>query len=244
MIGARTLRPRRERLQGRLRDDQRGRAQQVADADVLDAQHGHAGQVAERQRGRGFLGVQHHERRAHRVPIVEQIECLARARLLEDATVEDGDRPALGVQRQRAAQRRALLLAIDLERVGARFWTEGRAAARPDRRAVRARTRAPRALLAPGLGAAAGDHAARFRGRRPPPAGSLLGADALVDQRARETRAEGPVVQLDLLARTEHGSIRHRCAPPPRRRMGPGPSRARAAGCAADRRRRPRGLAG
>ncbi len=140
------------------------------------------------------------------------VESLARPRGLERARVEDRDRAALGVQRERAAQRSALLLAVDLEGVGARLGTEHRATASPDRRAVGARTRASGALLTPRLRATAGDHPTRFRSRGSATAGGLLGAHALVDERAGEARAERGIVELDFLRRggAQDRCVRHR----------------------------------
>ena len=126
-----------------------------------------------------------------------------RRRRVERRRVEDRDRAALGVHRQRAAQRRAALLAVDLEGVVARRGAEDRAAADPDRRARRAGAGAAGALLAPRLGAAAADVAARLRRVRAAPARGELRAHGLVHERAVERRAEGGVVELDLL----------RCAP-------------------------------
>ena len=74
------------------------------------------------------------------------------------------------------------------------------AAAGPHRRAAGARASPAGALLAPRLGATAGDHAAGFGRGRPAPAGGLLGAHALVHERAGEARAEGALVELHLLA--------------------------------------------
>ena len=116
------------------------------------------------------------------------------------------DRTALGVQREGAAQRRTLLLAVDLESVGARLRSEGDTAAGPDRRAARPRGN-DRCLLAPRLGATAGDHRAGLRRGRAAPARRLLGTDALVHQRTGEARDEGEVVELYLFGRrgSEHG---------------------------------------
>src|SRR5204862_8333191 len=120
----------------------------------------------------------------------------------------------------------AALLAVDLEGVGARLGAEGGAAPRPLRSAHGARAGAAGALLAPGLCAAARDHAARARGRRATPARRLLGAHALVHERLREARPEGLLVEGDLLARPQQRRVRHRFAPPRSRRAAPAPSRA------------------
>ena len=79
--------------------------------------------------------------------------------------------PRSACTRQRAAQRGAALLAVDLEGVVARLRAEDGAAAGPDRRARRAGAGAAGALLAPRLGAAAADLAARL-GRRACPGGA------------------------------------------------------------------------
>jgi len=71
-----------------------------------------------------------------------------------------------------------------------------------------------------------------------PVTGGLLGADALVHERSGEARAEGGVVELDLLWRrpgrgcAEHWSVRHRSAPPRCCLVDRGPSRGRAEGSA------------
>ena len=111
------------------------------------------------------------------------------------ARVEHGDRAAVGVHAQRAAQRGAALLAVDLEGVVARLRAEDDAAAGPDRRARRAGAGAAGALLAPRLGAAAADVAAGLGRRRALPARGELGAHRLVHERAVEARAEGGVVE-------------------------------------------------
>src|SRR5204862_17282 len=111
---------------------------------------------------------------------------------------EDRQRATAGVQRETAAQRRALLLAVDLEGVGARRRPEGDAAAGPDRRAARAGAGTAGALLAPRLRAAARDQAACFGRRRAAPACRLLGAHALMYERAGEAGAERRLVELDL----------------------------------------------
>ena len=186
----------------------------------------------------------HHERRARLLPVVEQVVRALRLRRLEGRRVEHRERAALGVQRERAAQRGALLLAVDLEGVGARLGTEDDAAAGPDRGAVGAGAGATGALLAPRLGATAGDLCARLRGGGAASARGLLGAHALVHERPREGRAEGGLVELHLLRRrrrAQDGRLSHRCAPPRSSRAGPGPSPARAAGSPWRRRAPPRG---
>ena len=122
-------------------------------------QHRDALEVAERQRRVGLLGGR--ARRASGRPASSPRAARSAWRVfgrVERAGVEDRHRAALGVQRQRAAQRRALLLAVDLEGVGARLRAEHDATAGPDRRAARAGAGAAGALLAPWLGATAGDH--------------------------------------------------------------------------------------
>src|SRR3954465_14110007 len=69
----------------------------------------------------------------------------------------------------------------------------------------------PRAV-APGCGPAAAGVAARFGRRGALPAGVELRAHGLVDERAVEARAEGDVVELDLLRlrRAEDRGVSHR----------------------------------
>ena len=186
--------------------------------------------------GAGLLGGEDHERRPGLVPVFEQVEAhrwswARRRRPRRGSAIE----PALGVQRQRAAQRGALLLAVDLEGVGARLGPEHDAAPGPQRRAAGAGAGAAGALLAPGLGAAAGDHCARLGGGGAAPASGLLGAHALVHERTVEARREGVRRRASpSWCARQHGSVqrglRHRRAPPPPRRAARAPSRARAAG--------------
>ncbi len=159
-------------------------------------------------------------------PVAEQARRRARRGLVEARGVEDRERVALGVHGEHAAQRGAALLAVDLEGVVARRGAEDDAAAGEVRRADRALAGAAGALLAPRLRAAATDVAARLRRGRALPAGVELRADRLVDERAVEARAERRVVEVDGLRAAEDGSASHRCAPPPRRCAGRGPSRA------------------
>ena len=190
------------------------------------------------------LGGEHDQRGARLVPVLQQLLRAAGLGGLEGRGIEDRDRAPLGVYGKRAAQGRSLLLAVDLEGVGARLWAERGAAARPQRRSVGARAGAAGALLAPRLGAAARNHAAGFGGRRSPPAGGLLGAHALMHERTGEAGAERGVVELHLLGVAEHGGVRHRFAPPPRHRGDRAPIRVRAAGSARRRPRPPRGPSG
>src|SRR6266516_4148718 len=108
------------------------------------------------------------ERRAPRsraaaglLPVLEHCRGVTGLGLFEGRRVDDPDRFPLGVQRERAAQRCSPLLAVHLERVRTRLRAERDAPAGPDRRAVRACASTTGTLLAPRLGAAAGDHPAR-----------------------------------------------------------------------------------
>ena len=100
---------------------------------------------------------------------------------------------------------------------------EDDAAAGEDRRAGRAGAGAAGALLAPGLGVAAGDQAARLGRGGAAAACGELGAHRLVQQRPVEAGAEGGLVERDRArAAAEHGSVSHRCAPRRSRCAGPG----------------------
>src|SRR5262249_666554 len=159
-------------------------------------------------------------------PVAEQRGgLLGRRGVGERPGVEDGDRATLGVDRQRAAQRRAALLAVDLERVVTRRRAEDGAAAGPDRRARRAGAGTAGALLAPGLGRATADLAARLGRRRALAARVELRADRLVDEAAVEARAEDGVVELGLRRLAEDLRVSHRCAPRRCRCGARGPSR-------------------
>ena len=231
---------------GLLGDQQRGGADEVGDAAVARRQHRDAAQVAERQRHVGLVLGEDDQHRAAAGPLGDELVGLLGRGRVEGRRVEDRDRAAVGVRAQRAAQRGAALLAVDLEGVVARVGAEDDAAAGPDRRARRAGAGAAGALLAPRLGAAAADVAARLGRRGALAAGVELRAHGLVDERAVEARAEGDVVELDRLRlrRAEDRGVSHRYAPPPRRCAGPARSRARAAGCCRRPRARPRGPSG
>ncbi len=204
---------------------ERGGAEQVGDADVLG--------VAARPRGRGCgtTAPRRTPRRASTTSVgrawpqsSSRSARLARLGLLERGGVEDRDRAAAGVQRERAAQRRALLLAVDLEGVGAGLGAEHGAAAGPDRRAARARAGAAGALLAPRLGAAAGDHGRAFSSRRSragerPARRARSGARAARAKRAPKAASSSLTF---LLRAAQHGGVSHRCAPPRSSRSGPG----------------------
>src|SRR4029079_16581312 len=123
---------------------------------------------------------------------------LGRGRV-ERAGVEPEQRAALGVQRQRAAQRGLAGLAVDLDGVVARAGAEDDAAAGPLRGADRALAGAAGALLAPRLGAATADHAARAGRVRALAARGKLGDHGLVHERAVERRAEPGVIEPQLL---------------------------------------------
>src|ERR1700722_8518491 len=111
-----------------------------------------------------------------------------------------------------------------------RLRAEHGAAAGPDRRARRAGTGAAGALLAPRLGATAGDLAPRLGRVRALPASVELGADRLVDERHVEAGLERDRVQGGGAAAGLGGGLRHRFGPPRWSRSGPAPRRGRAAG--------------
>src|SRR5919201_4160459 len=215
----------RELIEGVLGDEQRGRADDVGHAGVRRGQDRDAREVAERQRNADLLLGQDDEDRAPAEPVGQELRGLLGRRRVEAGRVQDRDRPALGVDRERAAQRGAALLAVDLERVLARLGAEDDAAAGPDRRARRAGAGAPGALLTPRLRAAAGDQAAGLGGRGALAARVELRAHGLVDERAVEAGAEGDVVEGDLLRAAEDGGVSHRCEPPRRRCGARAPSR-------------------
>src|ERR1700746_765084 len=114
-------------------------------------EHRDAIQVSEGERCVALTCVQHYERRTKLAPTVEQLARLPRLRGAESRRVHKCNRGALSVQREGAAQSRALLLAVDLEGVGARLGAEGDPTACPDRRTVGAGAGAPGSLLTPGL---------------------------------------------------------------------------------------------
>src|SRR5438552_5223296 len=145
----------RELLQRVLRDEQGGGADHVGHARARCRQDRDALEVAERQGDARLLLGQDDEERAPVRPVADELRGLLRGGLLEARRVENRDRAALGMHGERAAQRGAALLAVDLEGVAARLGTEGGAAAGPDGRARRAGARAAGALLAPRLRAAA-----------------------------------------------------------------------------------------
>ena len=172
-------------------------------------------------------------------PVAEQLGgLLGRRRVDERRGSKTASEPRSACTRQRAAQRGAALLAVDLEGVVARLRAEDGAAAGPDRRARRAGAGAAGALLAPRLGAAAADLAAGL-GRRACPGGARS-SSARTDSWTSgplNSRAEGGVVELrPSCVPPRIGASSHRCAPPRRRCAGRGRRRGRAAGSA---RRRP-----
>src|SRR2546430_15304269 len=102
--------------------------------------------------------------------------------------------------RERAAERGAASLAVDLDLEAPRARWEGEAAARELRRADRARAGAAGALLAPRLGAAAGDEAATLRAARAGTARVQLRAHGLVHEvrlhlGAEDVRLEGHLLR-------------------------------------------------
>jgi hypothetical protein len=179
--------------------EQRGSPEQVGHADTLRLEHRHACEVSEGERRSRLLGTEHYERRARLVPILEQVESLAGLGDLEGGSIQHRDGAAPGVQGKRTTQRGTLLLAVDLESVGTGLGTEHDSAACPQRRATGSGARAARALLAPGLGATAGDQPARLGGGGAAPARSLLGTHTLVNEWPVEDGTEGCLVELHLL---------------------------------------------
>ena len=191
----------------------------------------HAREVAEGL-GRGQLVVGQRDQHRTAAVGVQQLGGLRRARRVAEAGgVDDVDRPALGVHRQRGAQRGATSLAVDLEDVVTRARAEDRAAARPDRRAAGAGACAAGALLAPRLRAAAGDHAAGLGRVRALAARGQLGHDDLVHERAVERLLEDVGVEVDGGAATQCGGLRHRYAPPRCRPWNRGRSRGPSSDC-------------
>src|SRR6202042_72293 len=141
-----------------------------------------------------------------------------------------GQRLALGVGRERGAERGPARLAVDLDGVVARMRPEYGAAARPDRRAGGTGAGAAGALLAPRLGATAGDFATRPGGVGAVAAGVELRPHGLVDQRHVEARLERGRVQGGGAAAELGRGPSHRCAPPPWSRSARVPRRGRARG--------------
>src|SRR5215210_553466 len=197
--GASSLRGRlfsqtRERL---LRDDEPGVADHVGDADGVGVQDRHVTQVPERL-DRGLLAVgEHHQHAAVALERGDRRGGGLRGRGVERAGIDSGDRAALGVHRQRGAERAPPCLAVHLDRVAARPRAEGHAATGALRRRERAHARPSGALLAPGLRAGHADLAARLRGRRAAPLRRQLRAHGLVHERAVEALAEDGVVKSE-----------------------------------------------
>src|SRR5256884_6350461 len=104
-----------------------------------------------------------------------------------------GNQEALGARqlREHRADRAAVHLAIHLLREVARLGGEGLAAADPDRRAVGAGARLPRALLRVGLAAAAAHFGTRLLCLGTGAPRGLIRGDHLVDQRLVELGPEG-----------------------------------------------------
>ena len=105
--------------------------------------------------GRGLVAAEEHERRAVDAPVREQLGGLRWSTARRSRGVEHGQRLALGVDREGAAQRRAASLAVDLDGVVARRRAED--VPPPVHMGERDEpgARAAGALLAPRLGAAA-----------------------------------------------------------------------------------------
>src|SRR6202034_2779738 len=151
------------------------------------------------QGGRGLASVGHHQGRLRLGPVFEQVLRVAGLGRLERRSVEYRQRSALSVQGEGAAKRCALLLAVDLEGVGAWLRTEHGSATGPKRRAAGAGTSAARALLAPWLGAAAGHHSAGLGGCRAASTRCLLGTHALVHQGPMERGPKSRILELCVL---------------------------------------------
>ena len=76
-----------------------------------------AGHVAEALQRRHLLGVEDHQRRASRAPLLERLGGLLGGRLVEARAVEHGDAAAGGVHRQRRPQGAPARLAVHLHGV-------------------------------------------------------------------------------------------------------------------------------
>ena len=205
--------------------------------------------VAEAQRG-VLLALDQHDQRAAAVAEARQrLGGLLGGRRGEGLGVDGGQRAAVGVHRQRGAQRAAALLAVDLDGVAARLGAEGDAAARALGRGQRADAGTAGALLAPGLGAGHGDLAAGHGGVGALAAGVQLGHHGAVHQRLVELLAEHGLVEVDLagLGADVGGRRRPSGVRSGSRRSSPwgrAPSRAPAAGSRRRGRPRPRGPSG
>src|SRR5205807_5352863 len=93
----------------------------------------------------------YHDERRLLAPRGEQAHGALRRGLVEPLRIEDGKRSVAGVDAERAAQSRAPCFPIHLDLEVAIAGRESDAAAGPVRCTRRSRTRATRALLAPGL---------------------------------------------------------------------------------------------
>src|SRR5215510_8171870 len=89
------------------------------------------------------------EHRPLLAPRVDERGRLLRRRLVECGLVHDGERALGHMGAERSTECGAVRLAVDFDRVAARLWREGDAAAHPLGRTDRARAGAASPLLAP-----------------------------------------------------------------------------------------------
>jgi hypothetical protein len=139
-------------LEGVLRDHQRSGADHVRDPDRGRVDDVDSLDVAKAAHRTGLLGLQNDQGRAPGTPLRQRLGGLLGRRLVEARRIEQGDAVALGMDRERRAQRTAAGLAVDLDGVAARLGTECDAAAGAGRRAEGADACAAGALLPPCLG--------------------------------------------------------------------------------------------
>src|SRR5262249_53459231 len=140
----------------------------------------HALEVAERLDQRLLVLVRDDDERRLLAPAVDELPGLPRGRRLERRAVDEREGLVADVIRERARERGAPNLAVDLELEAAPDGRERDAAAGVVRRADRALARAARALLAPRLGAAARDEPTALRAARARTMRVQLGAHDLV----------------------------------------------------------------
>jgi len=153
-----------------------------------------AREVAEGLDQRLVLRLGNDEQRRVLAPGMNEVGRCLRGRGVEHCRIQHGEGAALSMRREDAAERSATGLAVDLPVEAAHGRRECEAAAGPVRSARRAGAGAAGALLAPWLGAAAGDEAAAFC-----PARSCAGSVQLglsvddIDRFYDSGRAEGLV---------------------------------------------------
>src|SRR4051812_2523223 len=180
--GPSTRGPLLEELERGLGDDERAGPDDGGHVDLGGLDDERALEVAERLDHGLLVGHGDDDDGALLAPLLEQAEGHAGRRLVEGGRVDDGKRPLLHVRGQRAAQRGAVGLLVDLHVEAARRGRKHDATARELGGADGARAGTAGALLAPRLAAAARHHAAAL-GRAG--AGALrveLGAHCLVDE--------------------------------------------------------------